>query len=109
MAARVHPVADEGLGNTSYVVEVARGLAVCVDPRRDVDTYLRIADRAGARIAAVLETHVHADFVTGSLEIAEATGATVHVAGAARVEFPHVPVQPDDVVRIGDVSFHVLG
>lgn len=109
MTARVHPVADEGLGNTSYVVEVARGLAVCVDPPRDVGAHLGIAERAGARIAAVLETHVHADFVTGSPEVAEVTGAAVHVSAAARVKFPHVPVRPDDVLRIGDVSFRVLG
>ena len=73
----VVPVTDEGLGNTSYVVEVDEGEAVVVDPFRDPRPYLRLAEERGWRLRAALETHVHADFVSGAAELAEATGAEV--------------------------------
>ena len=66
----VHRFVDEGLGNTSYLIEVGDGRAFVVDPVRDVTPYLAAADRLGLEIAFVAETHLHADFVSGGRELA---------------------------------------
>ena len=58
----------EGLGNSSYTVDVGGGQAIVVDPNRTVRQHLQSAEAKGLTIAAVLETHVHADFVTGALD-----------------------------------------
>lgn len=69
----------EGLAQLSYLVgDDATGLAAVIDPRRDVDVYLNAAYRRGVRIAHVVETHIHADFVSGALELAARTGAVIH-------------------------------
>lgn len=107
-AARVHPIPDEGLGNTSYVVEVARGLAVSVDPPRDPAAHLAIAERAGARIAAVLETHLHADFLSGSRELAAVAGAVIHAPAGAVLAFGHSPVADGDEIAAGDLTFQAV-
>jgi glyoxylase-like metal-dependent hydrolase (beta-lactamase superfamily II)/rhodanese-related sulfurtransferase len=107
-AGDVHAIADEALGNASYVVDVGRSEAVVVDPRRDVDAYLRLADRLGLRIVASLETHLHADFVSGSRELAEAVGAKVIAPNGAELHFAHRPMSEGESVAIGDVTFTAL-
>lgn len=103
----VHPIPDPTLGNTSYLVEVGHGLAVAVDPRRDVDAHLRLADRLGVRLVASLETHLHADFLSGSRELA-ALGCDVVAAADARLAFPHVPLDAGTSIRYGDVAVRAL-
>ena len=62
---------DEGLGNSSYLIASEEtGLAAAIDPQRDVDRYLPVAERLGLRLAYALETHLHADFVSGARELA---------------------------------------
>jgi hydroxyacylglutathione hydrolase len=102
-AGRVHALADEALGNTSYLVEVGDGLAASVDPRRDIDGHLELADRLGLRIVAGLETHLHADFVSGSRELAERTGADVYAARDAFLEYGYRGLADGDELRLGDV------
>lgn len=104
----VHAIADEALGNTSYLIETGDGAAIAVDPRRDAGKLIALASNARLRIAAVLETHLHADFVSGSLEIAHATGAAVHAAAEAGLAFPHVPVSPGERITIGGAAVEVL-
>src|SRR5690348_11544105 len=70
------PVLDEGLGNQSYVLALGEGRALVLDPSRDPLPYLRIAEGLGLQIAFAVETHLHADFVSGSRELA-AQGATI--------------------------------
>ena len=66
----------ECLSQASYLIsDESSGLAAVVDPRRDIDEYLRDARAAGLTIAYVIETHFHADFLSGHLELAAATGA----------------------------------
>ena len=66
-----------GLAQVAYLVaDEAAGVAAVIDPRRDIDAYLEWAAARGLRIDAILETHVHADFVSGARELAAATGAT---------------------------------
>ncbi len=107
-AGDVHAVADEALGNTSYLVDAGRSHAVVVDPRRDVDEYLRLAEQLGLRIVASLETHLHADFVSGSRELAETAGAEVIAPRGAELRFAHRPVSEGESVALGDVAFTVL-
>ena len=72
---------DEDLAQASYVIGCqASGEAVVVDPRRDIRVYLELAERKGMRIAAVTETHIHADYLSGTRELAAATGATMFVS-----------------------------
>lgn len=105
---RVRTIVDEALGNTSYLVTVGEGLAVSVDPRRDVDEHLARAREDGVRIVAVFETHLHADFISGAREIARATGADVYAAAAAGLATPHRGVADGDVVRVGDATIEVI-
>lgn len=67
-------VETSGLGDRSYLVS-AEGVAVVVDPQRDIDRFLSLAERRGARITHVLETHIHNDYVSGGLDLARVTGA----------------------------------
>lgn len=104
-----HPISDEALGNTSYLIPCGQGLAFSVDPRRDVDEHLATAARLGVRIAAIFETHLHADFVSGSLELQRASGAELYGAAEARLGFPHRPISSSDRFRIGEVEVEVIG
>jgi hydroxyacylglutathione hydrolase len=107
-AGDVHALADEALGNTSYVVDVGRNEAVVVDPRRDVDEYLRLADELGLRIVAALETHLHADFISGSRELAQTTDAEVIAPHGAELHFPHRPMSDGESVAFTDAALTAL-
>jgi glyoxylase-like metal-dependent hydrolase (beta-lactamase superfamily II)/rhodanese-related sulfurtransferase len=88
-----------GLGNRSYLAGGSRG-AVAVDPPRDVDRTIAAAALRGVRIAYVVETHVHNDYVTGGPELARLTGAAYLVPAGARVAHARMPVHDGDVVGI---------
>ena len=73
----------------SYLIgDETTGRAVVVDPQRDISQYLADAEAAGLHIERVVETHFHADFLSGHLELAAATGAVISYGEAARTEFP---------------------
>ena len=94
----------ECLSHASYLVGDTRtGRAVVVDPQRDVDEYLADAAEHGLTIVQVLETHFHADFLSGHLELAERTGATIGYgrAAAGRAEFPITLLADGDRIRLG--------
>jgi hydroxyacylglutathione hydrolase len=84
----IHPVVDEGLGNSAYVVELGDRRALVVDPSRDPTPYLELARWRRLRIAYAAETHLHADFLTGSRELAAADGAQVLAPRASRSASP---------------------
>ncbi|GAB2737546.1 MBL fold metallo-hydrolase [Salinifilum aidingensis] len=95
----VEVIATSSLGDRSYLA--ADGdVAVVVDPQRDVDRFLAAAGRWGVRIALVLETHVHNDYVSGGLELARLTGADYGVAAADEVPFARTPLSEGDVVDV---------
>jgi hydroxyacylglutathione hydrolase len=98
---------DEGLGNGSYLLDVGSGRGVLVDPDRRVRRYLASAEDRGLEIAWVLETHLHADFVSGALELRDATGAEIHLPAEAGVGFPHRPVEHGGRLVVGDVEVEV--
>lgn len=108
MTTRAHAIADEALGNTSYLVDIGGGSALSVDPRRDVDDHLALAARLDLRVVAVLETHLHADFVSGARELAAATGAQVYAAEDAALGTPHVPLRSGARITLGDTTVEII-
>jgi len=104
---RVLPVPDQGLGNTSYLVDLGDGSALAVDPERDPRPYLVTADRLGLRIRHVAETHLHADFVSGARELV-AVGASMIAPRSSDLAHPHRPVEDGDEVMVGDLTLRVL-
>ncbi|MEU8680588.1 rhodanese-like domain-containing protein [Streptomyces sp. NPDC048611] len=90
------------LSQASYLIgDETTGRAVLVDPRRDIDDYLHDAEAAGLRIELVIETHVHADFLSGHLELARATGATVAFGEAAETGFPIRRLRDSERLSLG--------
>ena len=100
-------IRDEGLGNASYLVDLGDGRGLVLDPSRDPGLYLAAAARRGLRLAYTAETHLHADFVSGSRELA-AVGATVVAPGAAHLQFPHRGLGDGDEVDLGGLSLRAL-
>jgi glyoxylase-like metal-dependent hydrolase (beta-lactamase superfamily II)/rhodanese-related sulfurtransferase len=96
-----------GLGDNSFLV-VSGDEAAVVDPQRDAWRFLAAAEARTARVLAVLETHVHNDYVSGAHEIRAATGAELVLPGAGRYEFPHRPAAEGEQVRIGDLRLVAL-
>ena len=96
-----------GLGDRSYLV-IAGDHAVMVDPQRDVDPYLDAAERAGARITHVLETHIHNDYVSGGLELSRRAGATLVLPSRSGAAYPHHPAVDQDRFETGRMQVHAL-
>ena len=96
-----------GLAHASYMLG-SEGIAVVVDPQRDVDLYIDEAARQRLRIAHVVETHLHADFVSGHRDLAVRTGATIHIGGRARAEFPHHGVHDGYEISFGRCRLRFL-
>ena len=102
-------VIHEDLGCASYLVgDVDAGVAAVVDPQWDIEPYLRLSRLHGVRIAHVIETHNHADHVSGHGRLARATGATIHISDLAEAEYPHEPLTDGSVLRLGDVEIEAV-
>ena len=106
-APDIAALVDEGLGNSSYLVDLGEGSALVVDPVRDSRSYLAEAERRGLRITMAAETHLHADFVSGSRELA-ACGARVIAAAEAGLEHPHHGLVGGDELDLGGLTLVAL-
>jgi glyoxylase-like metal-dependent hydrolase (beta-lactamase superfamily II)/rhodanese-related sulfurtransferase len=96
-------VIHEDLGCASYLVgDTATGAAAVIDPQWDIEPYLDLARLHGVRIEHVLETHNHADHVSGHGRLARATGATIHVSELADAEYEHEPFGDGWALELGD-------
>lgn len=95
------------LAHASYLIGDG-GEAVVVDPSRDVGMYLEEARAQGLRITWVLETHLHADFVSGHRELAERTGATIGIGAAAEARFAHVALRDGDEIAVGGARLRAI-
>jgi hydroxyacylglutathione hydrolase len=96
------------LSHASYLIgDATTGRAVVVDPQRDVGRYLADAEAHGLRIERVIETHFHADFVSGHLELAERTGAVISYGEGAEADFAIDPLAPGQRLELGDVVLEV--
>lgn len=104
---------DESLAQASYIIGCqAKGVAIVIDPKRDVDTYLEVANRNNLEITNVTETHIHADFLSGSRELVAATGASLHLSDEGgsdwQYEFDHIGLKDGDVIKIGNLTLEVM-
>lgn len=95
-----------GLAHASYLIGSA-GEAAVVDPKRDVDDYIHEAEAAGLKIVAILNSHPHADFVSGFIELAQKTGAKIYSSHLAPVTYDHIPSKDGDKIRVGDLDVEI--
>jgi hydroxyacylglutathione hydrolase len=111
--AFVERVFDESLAQTSYLIaNLQTKEAIVIDPKRDIDTYLEIARKHNFRITKVTETHIHADFLSGTRELVSATGAELLLSGETdsnwAYEFPHSPLKDGDKISMGEIVLTVM-
>ncbi len=104
---------EEGLAQASYIVGCqSKGIALVIDPKRDIDTYLEIAEKEELKITHIAETHIHADFLSGSRELAAATNAEILVSdeGGAdwQYHFDHTSLKDGDIFNIGNIKVEVM-
>jgi hydroxyacylglutathione hydrolase len=102
-------IKSDGLAHFSYLIgDDSAGVGAVIDPRRDVDIYLDLARQNNLNIAYIFETHIHADFVSGSCELAARTGATICVGAKGEVDFEHRPLQDGDEIELGQFTVQTL-
>jgi len=104
---------EKGLAQASYIIGCqATKEAIVIDPKRDIDTYLEITERENLRITHIAETHIHADFLSGSLELAHETGAQICLSDEGgnnwQYQFGHVGLKDGDVIKIGNINLEVM-
>jgi hydroxyacylglutathione hydrolase len=106
---RFRQFVDDDLGCASYLIgDEAAGEAVVVDPAYAIEPYLEEARRTGMRIVRVLETHTHADHVSGHGRLALEHGVPVSIHSLAEAEHPHEPFADGDEIRVGSTAIRVL-
>jgi glyoxylase-like metal-dependent hydrolase (beta-lactamase superfamily II)/rhodanese-related sulfurtransferase len=97
----------KGLAHSSYLLGGTSKCAI-VDPRRDIDIYLQAAKEMGMKITHILETHLHADFISGHVDLAERTGATIYAPEPAKCRFKHKAVGEGETFQIENMGIKVL-
>ena len=105
----IEPFVDTGLGNSAYLIgshDTKKG--ILIDPLRDVDRYLQAASERGIQVTHVLDTHLHADFVSGNREIAHQTSALIGASAEAKLGFDHQPLTEDSVIDVGAFQIRVM-
>ena len=95
------------LAHASYMIGSGSEAAV-IDPQRDVDLYLKVAEEQNLKIRHIFETHLHADFVSGHKELAARTGAQIYIGARAGAAFPHVPLSDGSEVKMGAIRVRAL-
>tara|TARA_R110002096_G_scaffold173781_9_gene348888 strand:+ start:65498 stop:66928 length:1431 start_codon:yes stop_codon:yes gene_type:complete len=116
-------VYDEKLAAAAYLIGCQRsGEAIVIDPERDVDRYIELAQRNGLKLVAAAETHIHADFISGSRELAERNGAHVYVSDEGGADwkyqwldqkagggsYEHTLLKDGDTFHIGNIEFKAV-
>lgn len=106
-------VYDKTLAQASYFIGCQKaGIAAVIDPKRDIDTYLEIAKQNNMQITHIFETHIHADFLTGSRELAAVTGAKMYLSDEGgegwEYEFAHEGLKHGTEVMVGNLKIEVL-
>lgn len=96
-----------GLAHSSYLIG-SNGVCAIIDPRRDVDIYSKEARKLGVSITHIIETHLHADFISGHLDLARLTGASIYAPKAAGVLYDHIPLQEGDTTYVGNLRFDII-
>src|SRR5688500_7318738 len=105
----IEPFVDKGLGNYAYLIgshNTKKG--ILIDPLRDVDQYIHAASERGIQLTHVLDTHLHADFVSGNRELAHQTGAVIGASAEAELGFDHKPLTEESVIDMGAFQIRVM-
>lgn len=102
------PLVDEGLGNSSYLLDLGDGRALAVDVSRDLRQLREAARRRGLRVAFAAETHLHSDFLSGACQLAATDGARPLAAANGGREFAHGSLREGDEVDLGGLRMRVL-
>ncbi|RUR72510.1 rhodanese-like domain-containing protein [Chlorogloeopsis fritschii PCC 9212] len=109
MALVLEQINVEGLAHLSYLIgDDKAGVAAAIDPRRDVDIYLQRAREMGVRITHIIETHIHADFVSGSHELQVRTSAPIYGGKSDAYQFDLHQLSEGDELKIGNVTLRAL-
>src|SRR5690606_23836047 len=103
----------KSLAQASYVIGCqAKGVAIVIDAQRDVDVYLQIAKQNNLKITHITETHIHADFLCGSRELAAVTSAELYLSDEGgddwQYQFAHPGIKHGDKIALGNLSLEVL-
>jgi hydroxyacylglutathione hydrolase len=106
-------VYDKTLAQASYFIGCQKkGVAIVIDPKRDVDTYVEIARQNNMKITHIAETHIHADFLSGSRELAELTGADLYLSDEGgkdwQYNFMHIGLKDGNIIKVGNLQLEVL-
>ncbi|MEV6381993.1 MBL fold metallo-hydrolase [Streptomyces sp. NPDC051773] len=102
------PLIDAGLGNSAYLLDLGDRRALAVDASRDLRALRTTAARRGLRIAFAADTHLHADFLSGALQLAHDDGARVLASAAGHRSFPHTPLADGDETDLGGLTLRAL-
>jgi len=102
------PLVDEGLGNSAYLADLGGGRALAVDASRDLRALREAAARRGLTVAFAADTHLHADFLSGAVQLAADEGAAVLASAAGRRAFPHTALGDGDEVDLGGLTLRAL-
>ncbi|MFO7813895.1 MAG: rhodanese-like domain-containing protein [Pelovirga sp.] len=97
----------EKIAHSSYLLAGTHSCAI-IDPQRDVDIYINEARAQGVKITHILQTHLHADFISGHMDLAKKTGAKIYVATSADCTFDHVALAEGDIIALEDMRLKVL-
>jgi glyoxylase-like metal-dependent hydrolase (beta-lactamase superfamily II)/rhodanese-related sulfurtransferase len=95
------------IAHSSYILAGQKNCAV-IDPERDINIYIEEARSLGVKITHILQTHLHADFISGHLDLAKATGAKIYLAKSAKCKFDHIPLSEGDKLEIDNLTISVL-
>lgn len=104
---------ESSLAHASYLIGCqAKGVAIVIDPKRDVDTYIALAEKNNLKITHIAETHIHADYLSGSLELAALTGAKLYLSEEGGPDWQyavdHIGLKHQDEIKLGNLIFKVL-
>ena len=105
---RLIPLVDDGLGNSAYLVDLGDGRALALDVSRDLRAVRHAAERRGLSVAFAADTHLHADFLSGAVQLGHDDGATVLASAAGHRAFPHTPLADEDEVDLGGLTLRAL-
>ncbi len=99
----------EGIGCLSYMIGCPQeGKAVVVDPKRDYEEYIYTAQENGLKITAIIDTHVHADHISGALELSKKTGAIIYTGAEPEIKYEHKILKEKDKIKFGNVLLEIL-
>lgn len=100
---RIETVRTEGLGDSTHIL-IHDGMAIVVDPQRDIDRFERVLNESGADLRLVIETHVHNDYVSGGLDLSRRSGAELVMPAGAAPAFRHRPAFHHEDIEVGTLA-----